>query len=143
MDSSDLIKCMEKVVKVLVKNESGQILLLRRSERDSHAGYWETPGGGVEQGETLEEAALREVEEEAGLNVDGLIPYHVGRELLIDDESGEMCNVYFYELLVDSCNVLVDLSANPDHDEFTWVTEKEAFVRGIDSWTLAQLLVEV
>lgn len=52
----------------------GKILLIHR-KRDGKE-YWVTPGGGVEEGETLEEAVKREVREEIGIDVE------VGREVL-------------------------------------------------------------
>jgi 8-oxo-dGTP pyrophosphatase MutT (NUDIX family) len=51
---------------------SGQtaFLLTRRSAQlRAHAGQWALPGGRCDPGETLEEAALRELEEELGLSL--------------------------------------------------------------------------
>lgn len=47
-------------------NEDGQLLLVQRSI-EPRKGMWSLPGGFVEIGETTDEAALRELEEETGL----------------------------------------------------------------------------
>lgn len=44
-----------------------RVLLLQRSDDST----WAFPGGGIEEGETVEEAARREVKEETGLAYDG------------------------------------------------------------------------
>ena len=47
-------------------------LLCRRASRmNRHAGQWALPGGRLDPGETALEAALREVDEEIGLRLDG------------------------------------------------------------------------
>jgi 8-oxo-dGTP diphosphatase len=46
----------------------GRVLLIRRG-KEPLRGRWVVPGGTVELGETLEEALVREVEEETGLVV--------------------------------------------------------------------------
>ena len=50
----------------VVKDDAGNMLLIRRNDR------WDLPKGKVEQGETLLQAALREVGEECGLPIDNL-----------------------------------------------------------------------
>jgi 8-oxo-dGTP diphosphatase len=47
----------------------GSVLLIRRGKEPLH-GRWVVPGGTVELGETLEEALVREMEEETGLVVE-------------------------------------------------------------------------
>ena len=47
----------------------GRVLIVRRARPPAH-GLYTLPGGGVELGETLEEAVIREVREETGLDVE-------------------------------------------------------------------------
>jgi 8-oxo-dGTP diphosphatase len=46
----------------------GRVLIVRRGHPPAH-GLYTLPGGGVELGETLEEAVIREVREETGLAI--------------------------------------------------------------------------
>ena len=47
----------------------GRVLIVRRARPPAH-GIYTLPGGGVELGETLEEAVIREVQEETALDVE-------------------------------------------------------------------------
>jgi 8-oxo-dGTP diphosphatase len=49
--------------------DAGRVLLIKRAH-EPLKGQWSLPGGGVELGETLEQAVAREVQEETGLDVD-------------------------------------------------------------------------
>jgi 8-oxo-dGTP diphosphatase len=46
----------------------GRVLLAQRPEGKSMAGLWEFPGGKVESGESPEDALIRELQEELGID---------------------------------------------------------------------------
>ena len=61
---------LHRVVHVLVFNSKDDLLLQKRSmSKDVAPGKWDTSvGGHVNAGESLEEAVMREMEEELGIN---------------------------------------------------------------------------
>jgi len=68
-------------VNVAVVNGRGEILLIRRSDNDN----WALPGGGVDLGESLTQAAVRETQEESGVDceITGLLGIYTDPEHLI------------------------------------------------------------
>ena len=59
------------VVAVALVDVDGRVLIAQRPDNKSMAGLWEFPGGKVEIGELPEEALIRELDEELGINVSG------------------------------------------------------------------------
>lgn len=57
------------VVACALIDADNRILLAQRPEGKSLAGLWEFPGGKLEQGETLEQALIRELSEELSITV--------------------------------------------------------------------------
>lgn len=57
---------MIRAAGILFHTDDGKVLLLRRSSASSEPGTWCVPGGGVEDGESAEQAARREALEECG-----------------------------------------------------------------------------
>ena len=76
-------------VNVAVTNEADEILLIRRSDNDN----WALPGGAVDLGESLTQAAVRETREESGIEceitgVSGI--YTDPRHVMLYTSNGEV-----------------------------------------------------
>lgn len=57
------------VVAGVLVNDRGEVLLTERPAGKPWAGYWEFPGGKIEDGETPEAALVRELAEELGIQI--------------------------------------------------------------------------
>ncbi len=74
-------------VGVIIQNKQGQILVGKRS--GSHAPYWSIPGGHLENGETFEQAAVKEVKEETNLDIEQPVVFAVSNNLDTWHEEGK------------------------------------------------------
>jgi 8-oxo-dGTP pyrophosphatase MutT (NUDIX family) len=82
-------------------NPDSQILLFQDSDTGlpERPTFWITPGGGIDDGETVEDAAIREVAEETGYQLDsGAISGPVARRDVVhgySDKVVEQSETYF------------------------------------------------
>ncbi|MDP3796439.1 MAG: NUDIX domain-containing protein [Polaromonas sp.] len=67
---------IDVAVGVLVQ-PGGDFLLTSRPPGKVYEGYWEFPGGKLEQGESVEQALRRELQEEIGITIGAVHPWKV------------------------------------------------------------------
>ena len=104
--------CDERLVTAGIIRKNGSVLLARRSPGEKLAGFWEFPGGKVENGETPEACLVRELKEELGIQT------RVGEkfsENLYQYDHGRFCIVaYFVDWITGDPRPNV-------HDRLEWV----------------------
>ncbi|HEX9625323.1 MAG TPA: Nudix family hydrolase [Acidiferrobacterales bacterium] len=59
----------------VVQRADGRVLLARRPAGKAYAGYWEFPGGKIEDGESPRAALRRELHEEVGIDAESVHPW--------------------------------------------------------------------
>jgi 8-oxo-dGTP pyrophosphatase MutT (NUDIX family) len=78
---------VRKSARIVVLNPAGAVLLVRHHDaspanpgKPELLSYWVPPGGGVDDGESFERAAIRELEEETGIELPEVGPQIWSRE---------------------------------------------------------------
>lgn len=109
--------------------ESGRALVVRRGT-EPLKGQWSIPGGVVELGETLRQAAAREAKEETGLEVEPGEVLEVVDRIMRDAEQ----KIQYHYVLVDFlCRRIAGKArSGADASELRWITPEE-----LDSFPIA------
>ena len=109
-------------VGAVIRDEAGRMLLIKRGHEPGK-GLWSVPGGRIEPGETDEEAVVREVREETGLDVEcGPLLGGIERPGLAETT----LQIRDYYAVVTGG----ELAAGDDAADVGWVTPEEA--EGLD-----------
>ncbi len=122
---------------VVFKNQ--KVLLVKRSRPPSQ-GKWSIPGGRLEFGETLQEAAEREIHEETGVVIRASKPVYIF-DVVDRDTAGA---IRFHYVIVDLAADYIsgDPAANDDALDARWVSAHELGTLEVSDST-AQLLREL
>ena len=116
----------------MLANPAGQVLWARRvGGRDA----WQFPQGGINAGETPEQALYRELHEEVGLGAESVrvrgqtadwlyydLPEHMRRNNSTPGFVGQKQKWFLLEMLCDEGAVDVEKSPKPEFDQWCWVS---------------------
>ena len=99
----------------IVKNSEGKILVLRRHPKSkTNPHRWELPGGKIEKCEYFDEALIREIKEETGLDV------KVGDfcEAVQDDYVHKRT----VQLIMYAKDITGEVKISDEHDDWMWAS---------------------
>ncbi|MGL4455549.1 MAG: RNA pyrophosphohydrolase [Plesiomonas sp.] len=118
-------------VGIVICNREGQVLWARRYGQHS----WQFPQGGINSGETAEQAMYRELFEEVGLTKKDVrlltstrnwLRYKLPKRLVRWDTKpvciGQKQRWFLLQLMCDESKVNMQTSGNPEFDDWRWVS---------------------
>lgn len=119
----------EPTVGIFIFNQADELLLVK-----SHKwpGGYVVPGGHVELGETLEEAAVREAKEETGLDIHNL-QFINFQQFIHDPAFWKHKHFIFFDFACKTDSHAVKL--NDEAQEYVWVSLDAALHLPLDSYT--------
>lgn len=115
-------------VKVIIKSEDGNFLILRRQNGDGGGGQWDFPGGGIEDGENHIDAVKRETFEETNLTVE--LVRKIKTVSLKIPETGVNSLMHIYSASPTNINVKLKPATwkgsggKPEHTQYSWISKK-------------------
>lgn len=107
---------MINVVGAIIRNKDGKILIAKRNLQKSQGGLWEFPGGKIEEGESKEEAIVREIKEELSMDI--------SCDSLFDEHSFEYTDKTI-NLIVLNCTMIGESYEVLEHEDVKWVSEND------------------
>lgn len=121
MENNNFPRGIEVVTSAIMRNSKGEILLARSPKWGNK---WTLPGGHVEPGETIIEAAWREAKEETGLKLKPGKIIHFG-ELINSEGFQRPAHFIYFNVVFDVLDETVTLDER-ELTEYAWVEPEEA-----------------
>jgi nucleoside triphosphatase len=111
------------IVVGVIFNKRGEILLSKMPpNRGVFPGQWGLPGGGVENGETIEQGLHREIKEELGLDITDLTPVLFKDGTYQKSFADATRKTIYMVFLVYRCRAVHEnVVLNPEFSDFAWV----------------------
>ncbi len=111
------------------EDETRCLILKRTATRSLYPNLWECGGGQMKAGESFQDAALRQIKEETGLEADILFPYG---DYFIETEDGGIPGLKFVCSVDGGKDVVLDPK---EHTAYAWVQESDLdsydFIAGV------------
>jgi ADP-ribose pyrophosphatase YjhB (NUDIX family) len=110
-------------VNVVVVNDIGELLMIRRSDNDN----WAVPGGAIDLGESVSQAAIRETREESGIDceITGIVGiYSDPKHVLLYTSNGEVRQEF--SIVLTARPVGGEPTPSDESTEVRWVTPSDA-----------------
>jgi 8-oxo-dGTP diphosphatase len=107
------------VVRLILINDSGKVLVLRRKNTRFNEGDWCLPGGKVDYGQSLQEAVTTELKDETSLKLLSSTFLFYQDSLPQTKDDLHFINLYF------RCEFSGDISLNDESSEYAWISEPE------------------
>ena len=143
---------------IIVCNDFGNLLWTRRIGQNS----WQFPQGGVDAGESAEQALYRELKEEIGLEKQDVrilastkqwLKYRLPNRYIRQDSFplcvGQKQKWYMLQLVSNESRIHFDETGHPEFDHFMWVNywyplrQVIAFKQGVYRQALTELLPSI
>lgn len=106
----------------IISCEGKYLLLKKPDDFGVYAGTWGIPGGGVDDGELIEDAFVREMKEETGLQLHSIQPLFFSDDVTVktmrDGTDEKLYMVYLY-FLAEANEEAVSL--DDEHVEYAWI----------------------
>ena len=128
-------------VPIIADREERVLLCRMANDRGVFPGQWALPGGGVEQGERIDEALRREVREELGIELESWRPLFFKDAVLekrFPDGSRRPLHMIFLIYRCSPASVAIDL--NEEFSECAWVEPAQLSSYELNELTRATLI---